>query len=60
MAKRKYTAEEIVTVLRKVEVSMATAKTTPQACRESGGHRADQRIGRGQKLVLRTIGLLAP
>jgi len=36
MAKRKYTAEEVVTVLRQVEVSMANAKTTPQACRESG------------------------
>jgi putative transposase len=36
MAKRKYTAEEIVTVLRQVEVSMANGKATPQACRESG------------------------
>jgi putative transposase len=36
MAKRKYKAEEIVAVLRQVEVSMANGKTTPQACRESG------------------------
>jgi putative transposase len=36
MAKRKYTAEEIVTVLRQVEVSMANGKATPQACRENG------------------------
>jgi putative transposase len=36
MAKRRYTAEEIVTVLRQVEVSMANGKATPQACRESG------------------------
>jgi putative transposase len=36
MAKTKYTAEEIVTVLRQVEVSMANGKATPQACRESG------------------------
>jgi putative transposase len=36
MAKGKYTAEEIVTLLRQVEVSMANGKTTPQACRESG------------------------
>ena len=36
MAKRKYTADEIVTLLRQVEVSMANGKTTPQACRESG------------------------
>ena len=36
MAKRRYTAEEIVTVLRQVEVATAKGKTTPQACRESG------------------------
>ena len=36
MAKRRYTAEEIVTVLRQVEVAMANGKTTPHACRESG------------------------
>jgi putative transposase len=35
MAKRRYTAEEIVTVLRQVEVAVANGKTTPQACRES-------------------------
>jgi putative transposase len=36
MAKRRYTAEEIVTVLRQVEVTMAKGKPTPQACREAG------------------------
>ena len=36
MAKRRYTAEEIVTVLRQVEVGIANGKATPQACRESG------------------------
>jgi hypothetical protein len=30
MAKRRYTAEEIVTVLRQVEVAIANGKTTPQ------------------------------
>ena len=35
MAKRRYTAEEIVTVLRQVEVAIANGKPTPQACRES-------------------------
>ena len=35
MAKRRYTAEEIVTVLRQVEVTIANGKSTPQACRES-------------------------
>jgi Transposase len=36
MAKRRYTAEEIVRVLRQVEVSIANGRATPQACRESG------------------------
>jgi putative transposase len=36
MAKRRYTAEEIVTVLRQVEVAIANGKATPHACRESG------------------------
>jgi hypothetical protein len=36
MAKRRYTAEEIVTVLRQVEVAIPNGKTTPHACREAG------------------------
>jgi putative transposase len=36
MAKRRYTAEEIVTVLRQVEVVVGSGKPTPQACREAG------------------------
>jgi transposase-like protein len=36
MAKRRYTAEEIVTVLRQVEVAIANGKTTSQACRDGG------------------------
>jgi len=36
VAKRRYTAEEIVTVLRQVEIAIATGKTTAQACREDG------------------------
>ena len=36
MGKRRYTAEEIVTVLRQVEVAVANGKATPHACRESG------------------------
>jgi putative transposase len=35
MAKGKYSAGEIVTVLRQVEMAIANGKTTPQACRES-------------------------
>jgi len=36
MAKRKYTAEETVTALRQVEVSIASGKAPPKARRESG------------------------
>ena len=35
MAKQRYTAEEIVRVLRQVEVALAKGKPTPQACREA-------------------------
>lgn len=35
MAKRRYTAEEIVTLLRQVEMAIANGKATPQACRVS-------------------------
>jgi putative transposase len=36
MTKRRYTAEEIVTVLRQVEVAIAKGMATPHACREAG------------------------
>lgn len=36
MAKRTYTAEKIVTILRQVEVAIANGKATPHACREGG------------------------
>jgi hypothetical protein len=36
MAKRGYTAEETITVLRQVEVALGSGKTAPQACREAG------------------------
>ena len=32
MSIRKYKAEQIVTVLRQIEVQMANGKTAPQAC----------------------------
>lgn len=35
MAKREYTAEEILTVLQQVEVAFGNGETTPQACRPS-------------------------
>ena len=37
MAKgRKHTAEQIVSLLRQIEVGVGSGKTTPIACRESG------------------------
>ncbi len=35
MSTRKYQPEQMVTLLRKVEVEIAKGKTTPQACREA-------------------------
>jgi putative transposase len=33
---RRYKPEQIVTLLRQVEVEIANGKTTPQACKEAG------------------------
>ena len=33
---RKYKPEQIVTLLRQVEVGLANGKSTPQACKEAG------------------------
>jgi hypothetical protein len=38
MSIRKYKAEQIVTLLRQIEVAMANGKTAPQACKEAGIH----------------------
>jgi putative transposase len=35
MPMRRYKAEQIVTLLRQVEVEIANGKTTPQACKEA-------------------------
>ncbi len=35
MGIRRYKAEEIVVLLRQIEVAIANGKTTPQACREA-------------------------
>jgi len=32
---KKYTPEQIVTLLRQIEVEIANGKTTPQACRDA-------------------------
>ncbi len=38
MPTQRYKPEQIVTVLRQVEVQMANGKTAPQACKEAGIH----------------------
>ena len=36
MPKKRFSAEQIVTVLRQIEVLMAQGKATPVACRDAG------------------------
>ena len=38
MSIKKHKPEQIVTVLRQIEVQMANGKTAPQACKEAGIH----------------------
>ena len=38
MSIRKYKAEQIVMLLRQIEVQIANGKTAPQACKEAGIH----------------------
>lgn len=36
MPKKRFSAEQIVTLLRQIEVSMAQGKSAPVACRDAG------------------------
>jgi putative transposase len=36
MPKKRFSAEQIVTLLRQIEVSMVQGKPTPVACRDAG------------------------
>ena len=36
MPKKRFSAEQIVILLRRIEVSMSQGKTAPVACREAG------------------------
>ena len=36
MAGRRHTAEQIISILRQVEIAIGNGKTTPQACRDAG------------------------
>ena len=38
MPTRNYKPEQMVTILRQIEVQMANGKTVPQACKEAGIH----------------------
>jgi putative transposase len=35
MAKKLYTPEQILSILRQIEAAVANGKTTPQACKEA-------------------------
>ena len=41
MPMKRYKPEQIVTVLRQIEVAVANGKSTPQACKEAGIHTSD-------------------
>ena len=43
MAIQRYKAEQIVTMLRQIEVSIANGKTTPQACKEASSREPKSR-----------------
>ena len=38
MSKERYKPEQVVNLLRQIEVEIANGKTTPQACRDAGIH----------------------
>ncbi len=38
MSRERYKPEQIVNLLRQIEVEVANGKTTPQACRDAGIH----------------------
>jgi putative transposase len=50
MAGRKHTAEQIIAVLRQVEVALGNGKTNPQACRAEAGI-TEQTYYRGRNLT---------
>ena len=51
MLTRNYKPEQIVGVLRKIEVQIANGKTAPQACKEAGIHtQTYSRSGAGYRL----------
>ena len=46
MPKKRFSAEQIVVVLRQIEVLMSQGKATPVACREAGLGAAESRVRR--------------
>ena len=47
MPKKRFNAEQIVTLLRQIEVSIAQGKSAPVACRDAG-HIAAELLSLGQ------------
>jgi len=60
MPKKRVSAEQIVTVLRQIEVLMAQGKPTPEACRDAGLSAADITAGARNIADLRSIRLGNP
>jgi hypothetical protein len=50
MPRKWFSAEQIVTLLRQIEVSMAQGKATPMACRDAGIGAAMQRERRNMTI----------
>ena len=48
MPNKRYKAEQIVTLLRQIEVGIANGKTTPQVCKEAGALRPASSTLRGK------------
>jgi hypothetical protein len=44
--KKRFSAEQIVTLLRQIEVSMAQGKSAPEACRDAGISEYEVRLPR--------------
>ena len=51
MSIKNYKPEQIVTVLRQMEVRMSNGKTAPQACKEAGIHTQTYYRAGGKSMV---------
>jgi hypothetical protein len=52
---KRYKPEQIVTMLRQIEVGIANGKTTPQACKEAEGNRSRSGLGSAGAVVVTCV-----